>query len=400
MIMKITKALPLAALASLSLVLAACGGGAGASTGGGIQVPDLPTATEVGESEGQVNIIAWAGFVEDGSTNPNADWVSAFEKETSCTVNRKVGATSDEMVQLMRGGEYDLVSASGDASLRLIAGGDVAPVNTELIPNFGNIVDGLKGQIYDNLNGKTYGVPIGRGANVLMYNTDLVKEAPTSWADTWAADSPYKGSIMAYDSPIFIADAAVQLMATQPDLGITNPYALDKDQLAAAVELLKTQNTVVGEYWNDALKAVSSISSGTSALGTGWQVVVNLAQADGGKVESVLPKEGATGWSDTWMISAKSKNPNCAYKWMDWASSADVNAKIAQNFGMAPANKLACEGSKENETHCETFHATDEDYYKQVWMWTTPVEQCIDGRTEATCTNYQEWTKAWTEVKG
>ncbi|MET1087019.1 MAG: spermidine/putrescine ABC transporter substrate-binding protein, partial [Arthrobacter sp.] len=127
--MKITKALPLAALASLSLVLAGCGGGsAPASSAGGIQVPDIPAATAVGESEGEVNIIAWAGFVEDGSTNPDADWVSAFESETQCKVNRKVGATSDEMVQLMRTGEYDLVSASGDASLRLIAGGDVAPI--------------------------------------------------------------------------------------------------------------------------------------------------------------------------------------------------------------------------------------------------------------------------------
>lgn len=399
--MKVTKALPLAALASLSLVLTACGGSsAGSSESGGIEVPDIPMATEVGEPEGQVNIVAWAGFVEDGSTNPDADWVSAFEEETGCMVNRKVGATSDEMVQLMRTGEYDVVSASGDASLRLIAGGDVAPVNTELVPNFGNIVDGLKGQIYDTLNGNSYGVPIGRGANVLMYNTDKVTEKPDSWADTWAADSKYAGEIMAYDSPIFIADAAVYLMATQPELGITNPYALDQEQLAAAVDLLKTQNGVAGEYWNDALKAVSSISSGTAALGTGWQVIVNIAQSDGGKVESVLPKEGATGWSDTWMISAKAKNPNCAYKWIDYASSPEVNAKIAQNFGMAPANALACEGSKENEAHCETYHATDEEYYKNVWMWTTPVEQCVDGRTDVTCTNYQDWTKAWTEIKG
>ncbi|MET1154182.1 extracellular solute-binding protein [Arthrobacter sp.] len=398
--MKITKALPLAALASLSLVLAGCGGSAPASSAGGIEVPDIPAATEVGASEGEVNIIAWAGFVEDGSTNPDADWVTEFEKETQCKVNRKVGATSDEMVQLMRTGEYDLVSASGDASLRLIAGGDVAPINTDLIPNFGHIVDGLKGQIYDTLNGKSYGVPIGRGANVLMYNTEDVSEAPDSWEATWDPNSEYAGKIMAYDSPIFIADAAVYLMATQPDLGITNPYALDQEQLAAAVELLKSQNKVAGEYWNDALKAVSSISSGTASLGTGWQVIVNIAQADGGKVESVLPKEGATGWSDTWMLSAKSENPNCAYQWMDWASSAEVNAKIAQNFGMAPANAQACEGSKENEEHCATYHATDEDYYKQVWMWTTPVEQCIDGRTDVTCTNYQEWTKAWTEVKG
>ncbi|WP_102159061.1 extracellular solute-binding protein [Zhihengliuella halotolerans] len=399
--MKNRKALlPLAVLAAGVLTLSACGSDGGDAGTGGITVPDIPMATEIGEGEGEVNIVAWAGFVEDGTTNPDADWVTAFEEETGCMVNRKVGATSDEMVQLMRTGEYDVVSASGDASLRLIAGGDVQPLNTDLVPNFGNLVEGLKGQVYDTLNGKSYGVPIGRGANVLMYNTEKVTEAPDSWAPTWEADSEFAGQVMAYDSPIFIADAAVYLMATEPDLGIENPYALDEEQLAAAVELLKKQNEIAGEYWNDALKAVSSISTGTASMGTGWQVIVNLAQGDGGPVEAVLPQEGATGWSDTWMVHAEAKNQNCAYQWIDYASAPDVNASISQNFGMAPANELACEGSEANIAHCETFHATDEEYYENVWMWTTPVEQCIDGRTDVTCTNYQQWTEAWTAVKG
>ncbi len=95
--------------------------------------------TELGEGEGEVNLVAWAGYVEDGSTDPAVDWVSDFEKETGCKVNVKVGNTSDEMVQLMRTGEYDRVSASGDATLRLIEGGDVAPVNTDLIPNYEDV---------------------------------------------------------------------------------------------------------------------------------------------------------------------------------------------------------------------------------------------------------------------
>ncbi len=81
--------------------------------------PDDPPMTSVGEGEGEVNIIAWAGYIEDGSTDEAYDWVSTYEEETGCEVNVKVAGTSDEMVALMQegGGQFDLVTASGDASL-------------------------------------------------------------------------------------------------------------------------------------------------------------------------------------------------------------------------------------------------------------------------------------------
>ena len=131
------------------------------------------------------------------------------------------------MVQLMKTGQYDGVSASGDATLRLIAGGDVAPVNFDLIPNYTDVFDGLKNQPYNTVNGVGYGVPHGRGANLLMYDPTVVTTAPDSWSVVFEANSPYKGKVTAYDYAIYIADAALYLMKTKPELGITNPYALD-----------------------------------------------------------------------------------------------------------------------------------------------------------------------------
>ncbi|QMU97925.1 extracellular solute-binding protein [Microbacterium esteraromaticum] len=365
-------------------------------TGGGlsIDVPDISMMDELGDNEKEVNIIAWSGFVEP-------EWSDAFTAETGCTVNRRVAGTSDEMVQLMRTGDYDLVSASGDASLRLIAGGDVQPLNLELIPNFGDdIVEGMKGQIYDTINGKSYGIPIGRGANILQYNSEVVTEEPTSWDVAWEKDSPYAGKVIAYDAPIYIADAAVYLMAHEPDLGIENPYALDEKQLKAAVDLLKQQNEIVSEYWSDPAAQITSFAGGTTVLGTSWEVLRKLTEDD--KYKSVLPEEGSTGWSDAWMLAAKSKNPNCAYAWMDYASSPEVNGAIAMNFGMAPANAAFCDTSDEAKAHCEYYNAENEEYFKKVWFWTTPIEQCIDGRdpAEVKCTNFQQWTDAWAGVKG
>ena len=199
------------AVASVAaLILAGCSSSKDAASSSG--VPDVPMMKSLGAGEGQVNVVAWAGYVENGSTDPNVDWVTGFEKETGCKVNVKNGATSDDMVALMKTGEYDVVSASGDASLRLIYGGDVAPVNTDLIPNYADIFSNLKLQQWNSVDGVAYGVPHGRGANLLAYRTDIVKPAPTSWGAVFDANSPYKGKITAYDSPIYIADAALYLM--------------------------------------------------------------------------------------------------------------------------------------------------------------------------------------------
>ena len=350
-------------------------------------------ATEIGEPEGQVNLINWAGYVEK-------DWVTPFETETGCKVNSKVGATSDEMVTLMKTGNYDGVSASGDATLRLIAGDDVAPVNTDLIENYDAVFEGLKNQPHNTVDGVSYGVPHGRGANLLMWRTDVVKPAPDSWSVVWDASSPYKGNITAYDSPIYIADAALYLKATQPDLGIEDPYELDEEQFQAAVDLLKQQKANIGEYWSDAAKEIQSFTNKDTVVGTTWQYQAN--QLAGAKppvpVKATLPKEGSTGWSDTWMISSQAKNPNCMYLWMNYIISPEANAKATEYFGEAPVNAEACNLTTD-KNHCETFHAQDEDYFSKVAYWKTPIKDCGDDRGDV-CKDYSEWTAAWTDIKG
>jgi putative spermidine/putrescine transport system substrate-binding protein len=393
-----------AACAALTLA-AACGtsddggdDGGGGTGPGGFSAPDLPMLEELGEPEGEVNILAWPGYAEDGSTDKSVDWVSPFEQETGCQVNVKYFGTSDEAVNLMKTGEYDVVSASGDASLRLIAAGDVEPVNTDLIPNYADVYDFLKEREWNSVDGQPYGVPHGYGANLLMYRTDIVKPAPTSWGVVFEEDSPYAGKITAYDSPIYIADAALYLMKHEPDLGIEHPYALDEDQLAAAVDLLKTQRAQISEYWSDYLKEVQAFGTGDSVVGTTWQVIANVAKGEGTPIEAVLPEEGSTGWSDTWMVASESEHKNCAYAWMNHIISPEANAAVSEYFGEAPANPKACDIASEG--HCETFNAGEEEFAEQLWYWTTPIEQCLDGREDVTCTDYGDWTQAWTEIKG
>jgi putative spermidine/putrescine transport system substrate-binding protein len=297
----------------------------------------------------------------------------------------------------MKSGGYDVVAASGDATLRLIAGGDVAPLNTDLIPNYEGIYDFLKEQSWNSADGEVYGVPHGYGANLLMYNTEVFPEAPTSWSVVFDDAAQNAGKITAYDSPIYIADAAMYLMAHEPDLGIENPYALDEDQLAAAVELLKGQRANVGEYWSDYLKSIQSFETGNIVAGTTWQVIKNSIP-EGTPVDVTLPEEGVTGWSDNWMVGSDAKSPNCAYAWLDYIASPEANAQATEYFGEAPSNDAACEFRSEGQ--CELYHAGDEDYASQIWYWSTPIAECLDGRTDVECTDYAAWTTAWQEIKG
>ena len=384
-------------LAVLALLAAACGSDGGGETGT-FSAPDLPMLQKLGEPEGELNVLAWPGYAEEGTTDPDVDWVTPFEEQTGCQVNVKLFGTSDEAVSLMKSGQYDVVSASGDASLRLIAAGDVEPVNTDLVPNYADVAPFLKDRAWNSVGDQMYGIPHGWGANLLMYNTEVVQPAPTSWSVVFEGASQYDGKVTAYDSPIYIADAALYLMKHQPELGIEDPYALDSEQLDAAVELLKEQRQSVGEYWADYLKEVQAFKSGDSVVGTTWQVIANLLHGKA-PIRAILPEEGATGWSDTWMVASDSEHKTCAYKWMDWIISPEVNAQVAEWFGEAPANLKACQETSD-ENFCQTYHAADAQYANRIYYWTTPVKECLDGRTDVECTDYATWTQKWTEIKG
>ena len=390
-------------LAATMLVIAGCGGGGGGGT--------TEAQKSVGAGEGQVNLVAWPGYVAD-------PWKSDFEKQTGCKVNVKEAGTSDEMIDLMRTGQYDGVSASGNASARLVDGGDVVPVNTDLVPNYATIFDDLKNQPYNTFDGTPYGIPHGRGANLLIWNRNDVKPAPTSWSVMLDPNqaSKYAGKISAYDDPIYIADAAVYLKAHQPDLGITNPYELDSDQFDAAVNLLKQQHPNVGEYWSSAAKQINSFTNGDVVVGTTWQYQYFALRADNQPIDAspasqgFVPSEGATGWSDTWMIAKDAAHPNCMYKWMNFIVSPSANAEVAQSFGEAPAQSKACDASTltaaakadgypPDPQFCDKYHAGDPNFWKRVYYWQTPLADCGDSRGN-TCKDYNDWVSAWTQIKG
>ncbi|MDX3975572.1 ABC transporter substrate-binding protein [Shinella sp.] len=356
---------------------------------------------ELGAGEGEVSIVAWAGYIERGETDKNYDWVSEFEKKTSCKVSVKTAATSDEMVALMNEGGFDLVTASGDASLRLVAGKRIQPINTDLIPSWKTIDERLQNAPWHTVNGVHYGTPYLWGPNVLMYNTDAFKdEAPKSWnvvfeEMTLPDGKSNKGRVQAYDGPIHIADAAQYLMAHKPDLGIKDPYELNEDQYKAALDLLRVQRTLVGRYWHDAMIQIDDFKNEGVVASGSWPFQVNLMQAEKQKIASTFPEEGVTGWSDTTMLHAESQHPNCAYMWMKHSLSAKVQGDAAAWFGAVPSVPAACKGNALlTDEGCKT---NGFENFEKIHFWRTPVAKC---ESQGECVPYHRWVSDYIGVIG
>ncbi|MEG6508129.1 ABC transporter substrate-binding protein [Methyloligella sp. 2.7D] len=355
---------------------------------------------KLGDGEGEVSIVAWPGYIERGETDENYDWVTDFEEETGCKVNVKTANTSDEMVALMNQGGFDLVTASGDASLRLVAGKRVQPINVDLIPSWKTIDDRLKDAPWHTVDGVHYGVPYQWGPNVLMYNTDVFKEAPKSWNVVFEKqDLPdgktNEGRVQAYDGPIYIADAANYLMAHKPELGIKDPYELNEEQYKAALDLLRGQRKLVSRYWHDAFIQIDDFKNEGVVASSSWPFQVNLLASEDAPIASTIPEEGATGWADSTMMHADAEHPNCAYMWMEHSLKPKVQGDLAAWFGSVPVVPAACKGNELlGDEGCKTNGFEDFDKIK---FWRTPVADC-DSQDE--CIPYYRWVSDYIGVIG
>jgi len=358
-----------------------------------------PAAAASTALEGRVDIVAWPGYIERGETDKGYDWVTAFEQDTGCQVNVKTAGTSDEMVSLMTQGGYDLVTASGDASLRLIRGGTVQPVDISRIPSYANVDERLKQASWHFVDGQHYGTPYQWGPNVLMYNTEVFKTPPTSWSVVFEEQKlpdgkSNKGRIQAYDGPIYIADAALYLMSKSPALGIQDPYELTEEQYAAALDLLRQQHPLVQRYWHDANVQVQDFTTEGIVASGSWPFQANTLAANGQPVASTVPAEGATGWADTTMLATEASHPNCAYRWMEWSLNAKVQGDVAAWFGSVPAVPAACTGNALlGDTGCAT---NGFDNFDRIHFWRTPEAACAQG----TCVPYSRWATDYVAVMG
>ncbi len=388
----------LCAVAAAAVTLAACGGTTATPGTSQKQPPTAgmkPQSSIASTGEGALNLVLWDGYADKS-------WADPFQQATGCKLNLHPAGSSDEMVSLMKdggGGQWDLVSASGDADLRLIYGGDVKPVNVDLIPDWQNFQNYFKNPPYNTINGVHYGVSLQWGPNTLLYSTKKFANKPTSWQVIY--DPANKGLVTVPDNPIQIADAALYLSKTQPNLGIKDPYELTQKQFDAAVSLLKQQQPLIKKYWALATDEITLFQNGDVVVGAAWPYQTIQLKTAGAPVDETIPQEGATGWADTWMLATKAPHPNCAYMWIKWVSTAKVQAEQALSFGETPVNSKACAEMESLQAgSCAQYHAdqTGASYFDTIKFWKTPLATCDDGSNN--CIPYDQWVSAWTTIKG
>lgn len=350
-------------------------------------LPATSGAAPPSGGEGKLELLTWEGYTQ-------RTWVVPFERSTHCSVSAAYARSPDDMARATRErGRFDLVSAGGDIARRLIRERLVRPVDVRRVPPFAHFFEAFRAPSFTTVRGVHYGIATLWGANVLLYNAAKVAPAPRSWSAVY--DERYRGRIAIPDNPLQIADAALYLAATKPALGIRDPYRLTTAQLAAAVALLKRQRHLVTSYWRYASDEVSLFEDGRAWLGSGWQWQADRLADHKVEVRTLVPREGVTGWADSWMLAAHAQHPRCAYAWLRWISQPAVQAELAVDYGAAPANRFACAYMDRIEGgSCAAVHAdASPGYLRSIRFWQTPGAGCT------TCAGEDAWVRAWAEVK-
>ncbi len=351
------------------------------------------------KSEGHLTVLAWPGYLERGESDKAYDWVTPFEKQTGCKVEVKTAGTSDEMVTLLQGAGFDLVTASGDASVRLIKAGRVQPIDVTSLPGFATVDSRLANAAWHTIDGKHFGVPYQWGPNVLMYDTRAFSEAPDSWSVIFEPGvlpdgKPNAGRIDAYDGPIAVADAALYLMHRKPELGIKDPYELTGPQYAEVLALLKKQHGLVHRYWHDTTVHTDDFRKEGVVASSAWGYQVNTLKLEKAPVESTIPREGCTGWADTTMLVTDAPHPNCARLWLDYSLKPQVQAAVAEWFGSLPAVPSACKLKAPGGT--DFCKVNGYSRFDSIHFWKTPELAC---HTQKSCVPYRTWLADYTALK-
>ncbi len=347
----------------------------------------------VSEGEGKLNILAWPGYVESGLTDPLIDWVTPFQEETGCQVTFRPYSNSDEAISLTQNANFDVVATSSDVLDQFIEQDLVQRINTNLLLNYSDLYEDLRKPSWATIDGKTYAVAQGRSFNSYVYEPQDFTEPITSPDIFWQKPDLLSNPI-AYDLPIYIADAALYLSSTQPELDINNIYALDSNQFSAVIEFIKAQRLLGITTYPDSVEAKELIEKNEYSTALVWQSVYSELKSQGKEIEYFVPKYGTTGWVNSWVIMKDVQNINCAYKWIDWVTSQSVNASMAYWFGEAPSNSLSCKFIFD-ENYCDKFKADDTYFWGTVRYWQTPNQECLDGRKVTNCVSFDELQNNW-----
>ena len=336
------------------------------------------------QAETRLDLVAFPGYAEAGGDDPRVNWVTPFVQKTGCKVHVRTVRSSTELLDAVANGRYDGVAAFGDVTQVLTGGQEVEPIDLKRVPNYARVYPALKRLPQNSVGGRIVGVPHGRGPELLLWRTDVVRRAPAGWSALY--DHTYAGRVGLYDS-------AIELATTAAHLGVRTPYELGHAQFRRVVRAAAMQSADAGFYWQDLTNALAAYTGANAVVGQATPRLAALLRADSVPVATAVPP-GSAGRSASWMLLARARHPDCMYAWLDYILSPKANAASARYLHEAPATPAACA-----HMNCASVHAGDERYWSRLSFWRTPQHDCGDRRGDA-CADWFDWSDAWARIRG
>ncbi len=331
-------------------------------------------------------MLAREGYTEDS-------WIIPFQKQTGCKVSVRYLGPGDDTTALLAQGAYDVVTLASEDIPRLAEAQVIRPLDTSLIPHLGSLRPALRAIPALDRGGAVLGVPYQWGPNLLIWNPRALAKPPISWNALYLKRNA--GRISVPDDPMQIADAALLAGAQHPSLHIRSPFQLSDRQLRAALKLLKRQKALLPSRWGAASDQVSAFVNGAATIGAGWAYVVRELHRQAVPVRSEIPLEGATAWLDAWSLVSTASHPGCAYRFLDYATKASVQAKTSRLVGAAPASPGACRLL--GMATCRALGYVPVRYFERLRFRTTPGMSCPGGQR---CTSAAHWSAVWARLWG
>lgn len=320
-----------------------------------------------------LNAIVWEGYTADA-------FAEKFETENDAKINSTFMSSSDEafgQLQAGGGGNFDMVSASNDLTQRLVDAALVQELDPTKLTNFNDLYPQFQRPDYITFDNKLYGANFAWGPTLMLYNTEEVTTAPTSW--NALLDEQYSGKIATWGAPIQIAQYAL-LLDPKPE----DPYVLTDEQLAQVKDILVRQRPLVRAYWAFGGELAEYYVNGEVVISDAWPYATIGAKAGGAPVAEAWPTEGVTGWSDSWMITTGAKDVELCYKWIDYMIGPDGQMGVLQGNNYAITNKKVIE-TLDDELRKALYMDDIEAGYSRILMWKN-------------VPNMDKWVQVWQEA--
>jgi putative spermidine/putrescine transport system substrate-binding protein len=381
------RALAWASIAvALACVATACG--TSNSTTDAAQAGPSGPETALPRAEGALRLLARQGYAETG-------WVKPFERSTGCRVEVRYADTAEGLRRAADGWSFDVASIPGGLAYAVAEDGAARALNPALVPQRASFRAPFRDPAAGRAGARRYGVAFMWSPRLLLWRKTIRKHAPATWAPLSWKNKARHGRVALEDTALAIGDAAVELRALVPGLAITDPYALDENQFTAAVALAKRRLGLSGALWQLSGDEIDAFAGGLVDVGEGDWYTAQQIRDRNVDVGLTLPRGGAPGEVDLWMLGARAPHPGCAYRWIRYASSARVQAQVARYFGATPVNGEAC--GLLGKVACDALHVdAPAPFLRKIAFRHTPVENCGGGRR---CVPFARWEQSWRDLR-